>query len=59
MKIILKWSKYKSSQGWKIRLYGFESYTLHKRFEALAFMFGKRIFWIFEKSALENWPSTN
>jgi hypothetical protein len=61
MKLIFKWNKYRTSQGWKVRLYRHE-YPISKpthKFEALAFIFGCRIFWIFEKTALENWPSTN
>ncbi len=54
--LIFKNCKYRTSQGYKVRIFR----AFHdKKFEAIAFMFGKRIFWIFTKEAYQNWPATN
>jgi hypothetical protein len=58
-KYALKWDKYRSSQGWGIRIYRHE-YPFNaptKEFEALAVKFGRRIFWFFTQKALRSWPS--
>ena len=55
------WDKYRSPQGWGVRVYRHE-YPFNnpsKEFEALAVKFGRRIFWLFTQKALRDWPSTS
>lgn len=60
-KYVIKWDKYRTSQGYGARIYRHE-YPISnpsKEFEAFALKLGRCILWFFTKKALEQWPLTS